>query len=96
MNTFFCGRNSGGLEVFCVKSAKHNLYKCDVIQLLKKEGTEKYLFRGSVFCVYQGTVPLSTGCSLFGFLCLASVGNRFMFGTAGTIPRGSDAKETFF
>ena len=67
-----------------------------MIQLLKKEGIEKYLFRGSVFCVYQGTVPLSTGCSLFGFLGLTSVGNRFMFRTAGTIPRGSDAKETFF
>ena len=65
-----------------------------MIQLLKKEGIEKYLFRGSVFCVYQGTVPLSTGCSLFGFLCLASVGSRFMIRTAGTIPLGSDAKET--
>ena len=46
--------------------------------------------------MYQGTVPLSTGVRLFGVLSFTSVGNRFMFGTAGTIPRGSDAKETFF
>ena len=31
----------------------------------------------SVFCMYQGTVPLSTGVRLFGVLSLTSVGNRF-------------------
>ena len=49
-----------------------------MIQLLKKEGIEKYLFRG-VRCsvLYQGTVPLSTGVRLFGALSFTSVRNRF-------------------
>ena len=37
-----CGR-------FHILPTRKRDYKCDVIQLLKKEGTEKYLFRGSEF-----------------------------------------------
>ena len=74
MNSFFCGGNSGKLEVFCVKGARRNLYKCDVIQLLKKEGTEKYLFGDSGFLSVSkepGLRVLLVRCS--GFLGFSGV-----------------------
>ena len=71
-----------------------------VIQLLKKEGIEKYLFGDSGFLSVSkepGLRVLLVRCSVFWGL--TSVGNQLMFRTAGTVitmnngPRGSDAKE---
>ena len=74
-----------------------------MFQLIRKEGIEKYLFRGfEVLVSVEGAGPSSTVSSVFGFSGvfwgLITVGNQLMTRTAGTVitmnngPRGSDVK----